>query len=118
MCHDSAMAKPTKRPAPVPPTREAARRRSALERASAPILMRLHNSPRWAFPLFTGLLLFAGLVVPSPAASALFLGLLLLLLGWLVALSWSLLSWVARLMRLAVLGGLAMIVVSRLQGGM
>lgn len=114
------MAKPTKRPAPARPVRKAdsARPRTAVERVSAPILLRLHGLPRWLFPLLTAVLLVGGLMVPNAAIAAVLLSLLALLLGWLIALSWPLLSPLARLMRLAVLVGLGFVIVNRLQGRM
>ncbi len=114
------MAKPTKRPAPSRPSRaaQAARPRSAVQRISAPVLLRLHGLPRWLFPVFTALLLLGGLMVPSAAIAAFLLCLLLLLLLWLVALSWPLLTPLARVMRLAVLVGLGFVIVNRIQGRM
>jgi len=114
------MAKPTKRPAPPVAKRNdvPARPLTALQRLSAPVLLRLHGMPRWVFPLLTGVLLVAGLLVPNPIAAAVFLSLLLLLLLWLIALSWPLLTPVARLMRGVVLVGLVMVIVGRAQGRM
>ena len=115
------MAKPTKRPAPAVPTRKdtvPARPRTALERLSAPVLLRLHGMPRWLFPFITGVLLVGGLMVNNAVLAVVFLGLLLLMLLWLVALSWPLLSPVARLMRGAVILSLGMVMVARAQGRM
>lgn len=116
------MAKPTKRPA-TPVTRRpkdavSARPRTALERVSTPVLLRLHGMPRWLFPFVTGILLVGGLLVANPVAAVVFLSLLLLMLLWLIALSWPLLSPVARLMRGAVLLSLLMVIVARAQGRM
>lgn len=116
-----SMAKPTKHSAvPPQPKHNAvpARRQSALQRASAPALLRLHGLPRWIFPLFTGLLLVGGLLASSPVLAALLLGLLLLMLLWLVLLSWPLLTPLARIMRGVVLVGLLMVVINRAQGRM
>ncbi len=114
------MAKPTKRPAPARTAHQpgSARPRSTVERISAPIVLRLHGLPRWLFPLFTALLLVGGLMVANGAVGAILLSLLALLLLWLIALSWPLLSPLARLMRLAVLIGLCLVIVNRLQGRM
>lgn len=116
------MAKPTKRPAP-PVTRRPkdavpARPRTALERFSAPLLLRLHGMPRWLFPFVTGVLLVVGLMVANPVIAAVFLSLLLLMLLWLIALSWPLLTPIARLMRGAVLLSLLLVIVARAQGRM
>ena len=95
-----------------------ARPRSTLERLSAPALLRLHAMPRWTFPAVTALLLLGGLLTTNAVMSAVLLGILLALLLWLISLSWSLLSWTARLMRILVLGALAMVIAGRLQGTM
>ncbi len=122
MWNHARMAKPTKRPAPNsrrPQTaRASARPQTSIQRWSAPVLLRLHGLPRWVFPLFTALLLVGGLIVSSPILAAVLLSLLTLLLLWLVALSWPLLSPLARFMRLAVLVGLVFVIVNRLQGRM
>ena len=115
------MAKPTKRPAPAAArTKDAlpARPRTALERVSTPILIRLHGMPRWLFPLLTAVLLVGGLLATNAVVAVVLLGLLMLLLLWLIALSWPLLTPVARLMRAAVVLSLAFVVVARAQGRM
>ena len=66
---------------------------------SAPALLMLHRMPRLAFPLFTALLLFAGMSVSSDALGGSLLVVLGLLLAWLIALSWRLLQAPAKLMR-------------------
>lgn len=91
---------------------------SALHRYSAPILVRLHGLPRWLFPIVTAALLVGGLLVTIPAVAVVLLSLLALILLWLVALSWPILSPIARLMRLLVLGALVMVIVGRAQGRM
>lgn len=116
------MAKPTKQPATPVPRRPKdavpARPRTRLEQWSAPVLLRLHGMPRWLFPFVTGILLVGGLMVANPVIAAIFLSLLLLMLLWLIALSWPLLSPVARLMRGAVLLSLLMVIIARAQGRM
>lgn len=115
------MAKPTKRPRPSKPAPTARTRpvnSSALQRYSTPILLRLHGWPRWTFPIFTALLLVGGLLVPNPVLAAVLLTLLTLILAWLVALSWPVISPLARLIRLLVLGALVMVVVGRARGQM
>lgn len=91
---------------------------SALQRYSAPLLLRMHGLPRWLFPVFTALLLVGGLLVPNAIAATVLLSLLGLILLWLVALSWPILKPVARLMRVLVLGALVMVIVGRAQGRM
>lgn len=91
------------------------RQPNALERISAPILLKLHRGPRWIFPVFTALLLLGGLFVTQPVFSAVMLAVLGLFLSWLVALSWSLLSWTARLVRVMVIIGVVMMIVGKFQ---
>lgn len=91
---------------------------SALQRYSAPLLVRLHGLPRWLFPIVTAALLVGGLLVTTPVLAVVLLSLLALILLWLVALSWPILSPIARLMRLLVLGALVMVIVGRAQGRM
>ena len=91
---------------------------SALQRYSAPLLLRMHGLPRWLFPIFTALLLVGGLLVPNAIAATVLLSLLGLILLWLVALSWPILRPIARLMRVLVLGALVMVIVGRAQGRM
>ena len=82
-----------KRPAARPPRR--------IEVISAPLLLRIHSMPRVLFPLFITVLLLAGLMLP--AAYAWLGGICLVLVGvvlaWLVALSWPLLTGASRLTR-------------------
>lgn len=115
------MAKPTKTPRPNPrpkPTNPRAAQSSALQRLSAPVLLRLHGWPRWVFPIFTALLLVGGLLVPNAVLAAVLLTLLTLILAWLVALSWPVISPLARLIRILVLGALVMVVIGRARGQM
>ena len=69
-------------------------------------------------PLITGVLLVGGLMVPSPALAAGLLTLLLLMLLWLISLSWPVLAMPARLMRLGVIVALGLVIVQRAQGRM
>ena len=66
---------------------------------SAPLLLKIHSLPRFVFPLFTLVLLLLGLFLESGVLGGIFLIALALALGWLVALSWQLLTPSARLMR-------------------
>lgn len=76
---------------------------SKLQQLSAPVLLFIHSLPRWVFPVFTALLLLGGLFVANGLIGGVLLLLLAVVLGWLVALSWSLLTPTARLMRVLVL---------------
>ncbi|MEI7629842.1 MAG: DUF6703 family protein [Actinomycetes bacterium] len=78
--------------------------RSGLERKSFPILVMLHRVPRWLLVILTALALFLGLIQTGDLA---WLGGILLLLvafflGWLLVLSWPVLGFASRLLRLLV----------------
>ena len=61
---------------------------SALERISAPWLVRLSLMPRWLFLIVLGSVLFAGLYLDNAVGGVLLL-LLALFLAWLASLGWS-----------------------------
>lgn len=105
-----------KQPRPAAQQRGPAPTPSRLQRASTPVLLRLHRAPRWLLPVLTAVLMFGGLFTSNAVISALLFALLGVFLAWLVALSWNLLTPGARLMRLAVIGSIAFVVVSRLRG--
>jgi hypothetical protein len=75
---------------------------SKLHQISAPILLFIHSLPKIVFPLFTAALLMAGLFLPA-IIGGIFLLILALVLWWLVALSWRLLTPTARAMRTVLL---------------
>ena len=79
--------------------------RAGLERASYPLLLQLRAIPRWIMVVLPGVLLFAGLVMPVSFAwlGALLLALVGVFLGWLLLLSWPVLSLSSRLLRLIVI---------------
>jgi hypothetical protein len=79
------------------------RKPTRLEVFSAPILLFIHSLPRWIFPVFTAGLLLIGLFATNGIMGGLFLVLVGIVLGWLVALSWPLLTNSTRLMRLGLL---------------
>jgi hypothetical protein len=88
-----------------------------LHELSAPILLFIHSLPRVVFPLVTAGILLGGLFATNSAIGGILLLTLGLILGWLIALSWSLLSPTARIVRsfmLVVVFGYAL---SRLIGG-
>ena len=70
---------------------------------SAPALLFIHRLPKFAFPLFTAALLLGGLWVAQDFVGGGLLLCLGLLLMWLVALSWQLLAWPARITRVVLL---------------
>jgi hypothetical protein len=76
--------------------------RKWLETVSVPLLTRLHSMPRWIFPFFTAALLLMGLFIAGPIG-AFFLAALVVLLGWLLFLSWPLIATGSRLLRVIAL---------------
>jgi positive regulator of sigma E activity len=83
---------------------------------SAPLLLRIHALPRYVFPLFTLVLLLLGLFLSNGVLGGIFLLLLGLALGWLIALSWQLLTPSAKLMRAILLFVVVGYAVSRMAG--
>ncbi|MFY9326166.1 MAG: DUF6703 family protein [Candidatus Nanopelagicales bacterium] len=77
--------------------------RKWLETVSAPLLTKLHLMPRWIFPLFTTTILLLGLFLPG-LLGALFLAFLVLMLSWLLVLSWPVIGSGSRLIRVAAVG--------------
>lgn len=82
--------------------------RSSFERWSYPMVVRMHAMPRWLVVIAPAILLVGGLVVPITWLGALLLFLVFLMLAWLTALSWPVLTPGGRLIRsitvLALLG--------------
>lgn len=62
-------------------------------------MLKIHSLPRIVFPLFTMALLLAGLFVSNGVVGGLLLIALGGVLGWLVALSWTLITPTAKLVR-------------------
>lgn len=92
--------------------------RQVLERKSFPILVRLHRVPRWLLVIFTALALFLGLIQTGDLA---WLGGILLLLvafflGWLLVLSWPVIGFVSRLLRLVVVIAVVGIAIYKFMG--
>jgi VIT1/CCC1 family predicted Fe2+/Mn2+ transporter len=86
--------------------------RGGLERASLPLITRLHRAPRWLVGALPGVVLLAGLLAPAPWGPAL-LGLVTLFLGWLLALSWPRLEVRSRALRTLVVVILAAFVAAQ-----
>lgn len=107
---------PVSRPAPgsssrgTPSSRQSqpSARRRAFERASFPYMARLTALPRWLLIIAIGSSLLLGLVLSDSFAwlGAIFLLLVAAFLGWLLALSWPLLSGGRRFIRLIVVAAL------------
>jgi hypothetical protein len=85
---------------------------SALERISAPWLVRLSRVPRWLFLIVLGSILFAGLLLDSALGGVLLL-VLALFLAWLASLGWSHVSPVGRILRLLTVGLLVYVAVDK-----
>lgn len=83
---------------------------------SAPLLLKIHAMPRYVFPLFTLVLLLLGLFLANGVLGGIFLLLLAVALGWLIALSWQLLTPSAKLMRSILLFVVIGYAVSRIAG--
>lgn len=85
---------------------------SALERISAPWLVRLTLVPRWLFLIVLGALLFAGLYLENAVGGVLLL-ILALFLAWLASLGWSHVSPIGRVLRLVTVGVLVYLAVGK-----
>ncbi|MDP4015365.1 MAG: DUF6703 family protein [Candidatus Nanopelagicales bacterium] len=113
----SSATKTVRRPQAVIPQRQS-HARKRLERASAPMLIRLHATPRWLLGVLLGLMLLAGLGLSeswSPLA-----GFLLAVIGsfvaWLSALAWPVLTPGSRVARVAVVAAILGISVLKFMG--
>jgi hypothetical protein len=89
---------------------------SRLAQWSAPILLFIHGLPRFVFPVFTLAILLAGLFIGDGRIGAIFLVVLGLILWWLLALSWRLLTPTAKAMRVILLGVVAAYALGRFTG--
>ena len=85
---------------------------SALERISAPWLVRLSLVPRWLFLIVLGSVLFAGLYLDNALGGVLLL-VLALFLAWLASLGWSRVTPIGRVLRLLTVGLLVYVAVSK-----
>ncbi len=88
-----------------------------LHEISAPILLFIHSLPRVVFPLFTAAVLLVGLFTTNSTLGGVLLIFLGVILGWLIALSWSLLTPTARVVRSLMLVVVFVYALSRLIGG-
>jgi hypothetical protein len=77
--------------------------RKWLETVSAPLLTKLHLMPRWIFPVLTTAILLLGLFIAGPIG-AIFLVFLVIMLTWLLILSWPVISVGSRLIRVVAVG--------------
>lgn len=85
-----AAASGSSRPAAPPPSPARAR----LNRISAPLLIRMHVMPRWLLPVVMGLLLAGGLFFTDSLTwlGTLMLAVVTAFVGWLLAVSWPVLT--------------------------
>jgi hypothetical protein len=84
-----------------------------LQKASAPLLLRLSTLPRWLIPLMLGALMLLGFFLEG-VLGALALLLVGLFLAWLVMLSWPLLSPGSKMIRTLVVGVVLGVAISRM----
>lgn len=70
-----------------------------LHQLSAPALLFIHSLPRFVFPLVTAAILLGGLFTTNSILGGSLLVLLGLILAWLIALSWKLLTPTAQVVR-------------------
>lgn len=105
-------------PGPKAPKYSANPRRAAFERKSFPVLARVTAAPRWLLVVGLGSSLLLGLVLTDSWAvvGAIFLLIVAAFLGWLLALSWPLLSSGRRFMRILVVGALVGLAILKLGG--
>lgn len=103
------------RQAPVAPSTGARRQ---LEIKTGPLLVMMHSMPRWVLPVGLALSLFFGLVLSETWAwlGAVLLFVVAVFLGWLLALSWPMLSGTSRVIRLAVVLSIVGVAVLKLLG--
>jgi len=111
-------AQPRAPRAPKAPTYSASPRRATFERKSFPVLAKVTAAPRWLLVVGLGSSLLLGLVLTDAFAwlGAVFLFIVAAFLGWLLALSWPLLSSGRRFMRILVVGALIGMIILKLGG--
>lgn len=95
-----------------------ARKSSWLQRVSTPILLKIHSWPRFVFPLLLASVLLGGLFSTTPLLSGVLLAIVALVLLWLVALSWPLLTGGQRLIRSLLVLALIFYTVARFNGSL
>ena len=103
---------------PSTPKYSASPLRAAFERKSFPVLARVTNAPRWLLIVGLGSSLLLGLILSDAWAwlGAVFLLIVGAFLGWLLALSWPLLSPGRRFMRVLVVGALGGMAILKIGG--
>ncbi len=111
-------AQPSAPRVPNAPKYSASPRRAAFERKSFPVLAKVTAAPRWLLVVGLGSSLLLGLILSDSWAwlGAVFLLIVAVFLGWLLALSWPLLSSGRRFLRLLVVGALVGMSILKLGG--
>lgn len=100
---------------PMSNTPGAAPLRARIERASAPVLIMLHQLPRAAVGLALLILFALGVVLPA-AAGVFFLAIAFVALSWLAYLSWPVVPTQAKVLRIITLAALVAVAIWRLAG--
>ena len=88
-----------------------------LHELSAPILLFIHSLPKIVFPLVTAGIMLGGLFATNSVVGGVLLLVLGLILGWLIALSWRLLTPSAQVVRSIMLVVVVGYGLARLFGG-
>jgi hypothetical protein len=88
--------------------------RARVERASRPILVRLHAMPQMLVPLVTIVLLAVGVLAPLPVGLVA-LALVLLFVGWIAYLSWPVAGGGGRIWRILIVVLIVALAVVRFQ---
>lgn len=89
------------RPQKAPPSTTSEARRALEERSAGP-LAALHRMPRWLIPVIMGVLMLLGLFIEA-AWAGIFFVLVAAFLGWLLALSWPVITQGSKMFRLLVI---------------
>jgi hypothetical protein len=87
--------------------------RTSVERTSRPMLLRLHALPRAVVPLGTVVLVLVGVLAP-PTVGVFALTVVALFVAWIAYLSWPAVSASGRLLRLAMVGLVVALALTRL----
>lgn len=101
-----------------PPKRPATQGRQALERRSYPYLVKLTRVPRWLLVVLMATCMVTGLMLTGSLAwlGGIFLLIVSVFLGWLLALSWPVLGTGSRLIRLITVVAIIGIAVMKFAG--
>lgn len=102
------------RPQKAPPNTKTDARRALEERSAGP-LAALHRMPRWVIPVIMGVLMLLGLFIEA-AWAGIFFVLVAAFLGWLLALSWPVITQGSKMFRLLVILVVGGVGIMRLMG--